>query len=63
MAQVRDFPEERVLRRSWYDYSWDWVIVFLFATVLLTGIGLWTFSDRPQTAAILEDATTGQSTR
>jgi hypothetical protein len=36
------------LRRSWYDYNWT---------------GLWTYADHPQTTAILDDATTGQSTR
>jgi hypothetical protein len=47
--------------RSWYDYSWDWALVSLFALVLLAGIALWTY--HPQTAAIPDDATTGQSSR
>jgi hypothetical protein len=50
-------------QRSWYDYSWDWALVSLFALVLLAGIVLWTYKDYPQTAAIPDDATTGQSTR
>jgi hypothetical protein len=51
------------LHRSWYDYSWDWALISPFALVLLTGIVLWTYKDHPQTAAIPDDATTGQSTR
>jgi hypothetical protein len=47
------------LRRSWYDYNWDWALISL---LVLSGIVLWTYADHPQTAAI-PDATTGQSTR
>jgi predicted small integral membrane protein len=47
--------------------SWDWVLASLFALVLLTGIaflaGIALWTAQPQTAAILDDATTGQSTR
>jgi hypothetical protein len=51
------------LRRSWYDYNWDWALILLLAFVLLAGIViLWTYADHPQTTAILDDATTGQST-
>jgi hypothetical protein len=50
-------------QRSWYDYSWDWALISLFALVLLAGVVLWTYKDYPQTAAIPDDATTGQSTR
>jgi hypothetical protein len=49
------------LRRSWYDYNWDWALISLLALVLLAGIVLWIYADHPQTAAIPEDATTGQS--
>ncbi len=63
MRAAKPFAAKPVLRRSWYDYSWDWAIVSLFAVVLLTGIAVWSFADRQQTAAIVEDATTGQSTR
>jgi|HubBroStandDraft_6_1064221.scaffolds.fasta_scaffold1873491_2 hypothetical protein len=50
--------------RSWYDHNWDWALILLFALVLLAGIVLWTtYADRPQAAAIPDDATTGQSTR
>jgi hypothetical protein len=51
------------LRRRWDDYNWDWALISLFALVLLAGVVLWTYADRPQTAAIPDDATTGQSTR
>jgi len=52
------------LHRSWYDYNWDWALILLLAFVLLAGIVvLWTYADHPQTAAIPDDATTGQSTR
>jgi hypothetical protein len=52
------------LHRSWYDYNWDWALISLLALVLLAGIVvLWTYADHPQTAAIPDDATTGQSTR
>ena len=52
------------LRRSWYDYNWDWALILLLAFVLLAGIVvLWTYADHPQTTAIPDDATTGQSTR
>jgi hypothetical protein len=51
------------LRRSWYDYNWDWALISLLALVLLAGIVLWIYADHPQTAAIPVDATTGQSTR
>ena len=52
------------LHRSWYDYNWDWALISLLALVLLAGIVvLWTYADHPQTAAILDDATTGQSAR
>jgi hypothetical protein len=50
------------LRRSWYDYNWDWALISLLALVLLAGIVLWTYADHPQTAAISDGATTGQST-
>ena len=50
------------LRRSWYDYNWDWALTSLLALVLLAGIVLWTHAVHPQTA-VLPDATTGQSTR
>jgi hypothetical protein len=49
------------LRRSWYDYNWDWALISLFALVLLAGIVLWTYADHPQTAVIPDDATTGRS--
>ena len=52
------------LQRSWYDYNWDWALISLLALVLLAGIVvLWTYADHPQTTAIPDDATTGQSTR
>ena len=52
------------LRRSWYDYNWDWVLISLLALVLLAGIVvLWTYADHPQAATILDDATTGQHIR
>jgi len=52
------------LHRSWYDYNWDWALILLLAFVLLAGIVvLWTYADHPQTAAIPDDATAGQSTR
>jgi hypothetical protein len=52
------------LRRSWYDYNWDWVLISLLALVLLAGIVvLWTYADHRQTAVILDDATTGQHIR
>jgi hypothetical protein len=45
--------------RSWYDDNWDWVLISLFALVLLAGIVVWTtYPDHPQTAAIPDDATT-----
>jgi len=48
--------------RSWYDHNWDWALILLFALVLLAGIVLWTtYADRPQAAAIPDDATTGRS--
>jgi hypothetical protein len=50
--------------RSWYDDNWDWALISLFAFVLLAGIVVWiTYPDHAQTAAIPDDATTGQSTR
>jgi hypothetical protein len=52
------------LRRSWYDYNWDWVVISLLALVILAGIVLWiTYADRSQTAAIPDESTTGQNTR
>jgi hypothetical protein len=51
------------LYRSWYDYNWDWVLISLFSLLLLAGIVLWANSNHPRTAAIPEDATTGQSTQ
>ena len=51
------------LRRSWYDYNWDWALISLLALVLLVGIVLWiTYADRSQSAAS-HDSTTGQNTR
>jgi hypothetical protein len=50
-------------QRSWYDYSWDWMLISLFALLVFAGLALWTYKDYPQTAAISDDATTGQSTR
>jgi hypothetical protein len=29
------------VRRSWYDYNWDWALISLLALVLLAGIVLW----------------------
>ena len=49
------------LRRSWYDYNWDWALILLFALVVLVGTILWTYPDHPQTAVIPDDATTGRS--
>ena len=44
--------------RSWYDHNWDWALILLFALVLFAGIVLWTtYADRPQAAAIPDDAT------
>jgi hypothetical protein len=63
MTDPGHFEANPMLRRSWYDYSWDWAMASLFALVVLAGIALWTYADHPQTAAILDDATTGQSTR
>jgi hypothetical protein len=66
---VRDLrhPARRPSLRSWYDYSWDWALASLFAVVLLAGIaflaGIALWTSHPQTAVILDDATTGQSTR
>jgi hypothetical protein len=52
------------LRRSWYDYNWDWALISLLALVILFGIVLWiTYTDRSQTAALSDDSTTGQNTR
>ena len=52
------------LRRSWYDYNWDWALILLLAlVVLLAGVVFWTYGDHSQTAAISDDSTTGQSTR
>ena len=54
----------RFRRSSWYDYSWDWALASIFALVLLAGAvflaRMTIFSSHPQTAAILDDATTGQ---
>jgi hypothetical protein len=37
------------LRRSWYDYNWDWALILLLAFVLLAGIVvLWTYAEYPQ---------------
>jgi hypothetical protein len=42
------------LRRSWYDYNWDWALILLLAFVLLAGIVvLRTYAD-PQTAAAVD---------
>jgi hypothetical protein len=50
--------------RSWYDDNWDWALISPLALVLLAGVVVWTtYSDHAQTAAIPDDATTGQSTR
>jgi hypothetical protein len=50
--------------RSWYDDNWDWALISLFAIVLLAGAVVWTtYPDHAQTAAIPDDATTGQNTR
>ena len=52
------------LRRSWYDYNWNWALISLLALVILAGIVLWiTYADHSQTAAISEETTTGQNTR
>jgi hypothetical protein len=52
------------LRRSWYDYNWDWALISLFALVLLAGVVLWiTYADRSQAAAISDSSTTEQNTR
>jgi hypothetical protein len=54
----------RFRRSSWYDYSWDWALASIFALVLLAGAAflarMTIFASHPQTAAILDDATTGQ---
>jgi hypothetical protein len=54
----------RFRRSSWYDYSWDWALASIFALVLLAGAAflarMTIFAPHPQTAAILDDATTGQ---
>jgi hypothetical protein len=50
--------------RSWYDDNWDWVLILLFALMLLARVVVWTtYPDHAQTAAMLDDATTGQNTR
>jgi hypothetical protein len=50
--------------RSWYDDNWDWALISLFAIVFFAGAVVWTtYPDHAQTAAIPDDATTGQSTR
>ena len=49
---------------SWYDDSWDWAVVSFFVLVLLAGIAVWGYAGTPpHTAALIDDATTGQSTR
>jgi hypothetical protein len=67
MRDLRHLETRQNLGRSWYDYSWDWALASLFALVLLTGIaslaGIALWTSQPQTAAILDDATTGQSPR
>jgi predicted small integral membrane protein len=63
MTDPRDYEARPMLRHSWYDYSWDWAMASLFVLVILAGIAVWTFADPPRTAAILDDATTGQSIR
>jgi hypothetical protein len=55
------FETKSKLRRSWYDYNWDWALILLFALVVLVGTILWTYPDHPQTAVIPDDATTGRS--
>ena len=40
------------LRRSWYDYNWDWALILLFALVVLVGNHPLDLSDHPQTAVI-----------
>ena len=52
------FETKPNLHRSWDNYNWDWALILLFALVLLAGIVLWTtYADRPQAAAIPDDAT------
>ncbi len=48
---------------SWYDDSWDWAVVSFFVLVLLAGIAVWGYAGNPHTAALTDDATTGQGTR
>jgi hypothetical protein len=63
MSDHSHFETRPDLQRSWSDHSFDWTMGLLFVLVLLAIIGLWTYADHPQTAAIPDDATTGQSTR
>jgi len=45
------------LRRSWYDYNWNWALISLLALVILAGIVLWiTYADRSQTVAIPDES-------
>jgi len=48
---------------SWYDDRWDWAVVSFFVLVLLAGIAVWGYAGNPHTAALTDDATTGQGTR
>jgi hypothetical protein len=68
MRDLRAIGDKYAFQRSsWYDYSWDWALAALFGVLLLAGVallaGTMLFATHPQSAAILDDATTGQGTR
>ncbi len=58
--------DRRHLERGTYEWdndNWGWIAAALVGLFILGGVAVGKYGDRPRTASVIEDATTGQSTR
>ena len=58
--------DRRYLERGPYEWpndNWGWMAAALVGLVILGGVAVGSYGDRPRTASLPDDATTGQSTR
>jgi hypothetical protein len=58
--------DRRSLARGTYEWpndNWGWIAAALVGLFMLGGVAVGNYGDRPRAASVLEDATTGQSTR
>ena len=49
--------------RQWDDANWVWITAALGALLILGGVAVGNHGDRPRTAFVPDDATTGQGIR